>query len=426
MFDYNVHFMNSLLDQIALNFGKFINENSVSKTEILKEALSSLTIAINLYERGGNVAKLLHAKSIYLQLICSHFLLYRKAQAANESFITMYPISREDVPLFVKKPIFYTSCKVAMLNTKTRDIDEIEIKSTDQFTQTVRSLQSIANSYYDPFYISFIQAISSVLFFLQNDIRSAEITFDLALENIRKFFFDGTKFIVSNCKIWITFRFVYFIRFLLSYLIEFPCEFIKDRLYLFDMMNNMSLLLNIQKNTTLANVESTNKPKIKFTASIFNELDDSVWPKFSEIPETNKKQTKDLNTQKMFSLYEQINKNETSLSDEQISSANKKLITKIIGLKENQEIPKFEIPNHSIYVFLGNCEINSFIPSLLTKRFLPLHLIKKPYFIEGVINMIDWNIEIIPYTNDFMKSCLLMGKVLFGDLDFLNNFLFMI
>lgn len=438
MFDYNVHFMNSCLDQVALNFGKFTNENSISKTDILKEALSSLTIAINLYERGGNVAKSLYAKSIYLQLICSHFLLYRKAQSANESFNAMYPISKNDLPLLIKKPVFFTSCKVATLNQKTRDIDETEIKSADQFTQTVRSLQNIANSYYDPFYISFVQSISSVLFFLQNDLKSAEITFDLALGNLRNFFFKGTRFIVSNCKIWITFRLVYFIRFLLNFLYEFPGEFIKDRLYLFDMTNDISLLLNYQKNTTLANVKSKNELKIEFTASICNALDDSLWPKFSEIPDTNEQilsineqKNKDetslsdqqiSDNQKILSLYEQIFKNETSLSDEQISAANKKLITKIIGLKKMQVIPKFEIPKNSIYVFLGNCQINSFIPSLLTKRFLPIHLIKKPFFIEGVVNMIDWNIEIIPFSNDFMKSCLLIGKVLFGDFDFYKQF----
>lgn len=420
MFTRTVHFLNSNLDSVALVFGKFINENATTKTEILREALSSLTISINLYERSGNVAKLLYAKSIYLQLICSHILLYRKAQSST-MFGPLFPISKDDMPLYVKKPVFYTSCKVAEVTQKTRDIDEIEIKSSDQFTQTVRSLQGIADSYYDPFYISFIESISSVLFYLQNDDESASITFDLALENIRKFFFKGTRFIVSNCKIWMTFRFVYFIRFLLSYLMEFPSDFIRDRLFLFDMMNDISLLLNYQKNTTLAQVDSKNEANIDFTASLCNTLDDSIWPKFSEIPISNERMKVSI-SQKMFSLYEQIYKNESTLSDDQISSANKKLITKIIGLKKKQVVPEFSIPDHSVYVFLGNGEIVSFIPSLLEKKYIPTGILRKPSFVEGVINMIDWNLEIIPFTNDFMKSCLLIGKALFGKFDFFKQF----
>ena len=58
--------------------------------------------------------------------------------------------------------------------------------------------------------------------------------------------------------------------------------------------------INYQKNTTLAQVDSKNEANIDFTASLCNTLDDSIWPKFSEIPISNERMKVSISQKNVF------------------------------------------------------------------------------------------------------------------------------
>ncbi|OHT06893.1 hypothetical protein TRFO_24998 [Tritrichomonas foetus] len=403
MYDNHIILKNSHLDKYAQSFGKYPNDLKLLKTEISKEALASIAVSINQYERYGNVAKLLESRMLYLQLVCSHLL-----QEQPENFT-------------LTKASLYSTCNSAKVNPRTLNLENCEINGPDQFVQFCRSVQNIANSYYDPFSISIAKLLTGVIFLLKNEIETAEMAFDQSLSIMRQFFFRGTKFIVANCKIWFTFKLTYLLRFMLSFLMYFSDEFIHNHLFLFDMMNDVSLLLSYQKNTILTQTKSSIEPKIEFTSSILTALEEPKWPKFNAIPLQNEKKRVSI-SQKIFSLYERIRKNEFILSDQRITTANKRLICKIIGFKKKQSIPEFSIPANSVYVFLGNGEIGVYIPSIATKRMVSLAALKKPSFIEGVKNMINWSLELCPFSEDFLKACILIGKTLFGKLDFFKQF----
>ena len=404
---------NSALDQLALSFGMFSIGPKLFKVDILKEALGSLAIAISLYERFGNVSKLLNARILYIQLICSYLL------------------PQENPILKIQNPGLFTSFKISTASSsplKTFDYNiliednDSEIKGPDQYVQACKSIQTLANSFYDPLLISRSEALSSVIFFLKDDLENAKTMMDHSLSNLRQFFFKGTKFIVSNCKIWFTFKLSFFLRFLLTFLIYFPDDFIQKRLFLFDMMNDVSILLNYQKNSTITQAKIPIEPKIDFTSSIFSSLDDSFWPKFNGIIPPNEKKKISI-SQKIFSLYIRICKNEVILEDNKISSANKKIVYRIQNLKKKQVIPEFSTIPNSLYIFISSGEIGVYIPFLNSKRFISLAALRKPSFIDGIRNMVDWSTEQKPFSEEFLNDCLIIGKALFGSFDNFTKFI---
>lgn len=427
MYSKTIHFLNKSLDDLALSYGHY-EDGKYTKTAILIEALSSLTTAINFFEKKGNMAKLLDARSYFLQLVASHILLYHKfliSVESTEAVASSLPISAEDFPFVIKKPQLMSILDYSQENSinfdKFGEFEEVEIRSADQFTQIVKAMQGIADSFYDPLYISILQCISSVLFYLEGNYESTTVLFNHGLANIKKFFFKGDRFIVSDCKISLTNRVYYVLRFYLTFLMELPPDFIQKRLFLFDMMNDVSFLLNYQRTSFVAPQKNRNEPSIDFTPQLANALSDPVYPKFSEMPKSSEKK-KVIVSRKAFTLYLRIHKNEFIMSDDQISPVNKKLICRIINLKKKQNDPTFSVPAHSVYIFLLNGEVGTYMTGLMQKRTISLEALRKKELVEGIQNMIEWSPQITQFTEEFMKSSLVLGKTLFANLAYFKRF----
>lgn len=229
--------------KIMQHIGHYIDpEKLYTKKNIFTEALSTYILARACYERNGNQPKLLDCSIQIAELMISYFYLPklygksspRSVKVMKVKLITMQFKSETEMP-----DIYYPEQEYNSQNYQ------------DELQSIVNNVTRISESLMDPIYIIKVQILQGILNIIKDNKSTAQKYFEFALSNIRKYYFDGVRFILKDLPLRHLNRILVAINMLLILLLSFDEKFIQQNNIVFDLLNVIRIVTRNQTKLSL-------------------------------------------------------------------------------------------------------------------------------------------------------------------------------
>lgn len=387
-------FTNSPLDEWSTSYGSFDPNRKVTRQELLTEALSSFIIAMNWFDNSGNTQKLMESKLSYMELILTTLLVHK------------YIVKKEIGEIVCKSPIPFITVKFDI------PFDETVISGLDTILTIAKGIDQIARSSLYPEYVVRSQIINAYAFFLQGKTESAQTLIDYAFLNIRKTFFNGTRFIGEMIKITYLAQISLAIKEILLLIMMFDSNFINEHLIIFDMLNEILTIIKLKSKTVVENLQYDYKPTIELNSAAINAMTKNTFPE-CEVQFVDESETDDPEFLQYYRCIERMKSiMKSKLPDktkQQINEEELKLIFKIVNAPEQTKIP---IPTNTLFVFKIYNNFLVYMPETKSKHFQPIteELFNETY-VKSLCDLYYHNGSI---NQDFLKQSYLIGKSIFG------------
>ena len=249
-------------------FGQFKPHQKLNRLEILEECLSSLSYSSAFFDRIGNPFQTLEGQLCYCEAII--FELFRQTQLSKNSETNInFQVKIDHIGYFLyfeqdlKEESKEKNKPKNLKKTKSTDnrrnitlnktkinlsvaIDPYSITKDnvlDHLDKILRSIFKQSKMFMYPIFIIRHQILFGELKVLTNNIEDSKKFFNFALSNLQKYFFNGQIFLLKNSSLESLRIFNNILKSLALLIIAYDSAFINSNLIIFDMQNNLSILL---------------------------------------------------------------------------------------------------------------------------------------------------------------------------------------
>ena len=444
---FNIH---TDLSPFENSFGTYCTEGTITSKILLSQSLASFLISKISFERIGLISKSLESLIEYCDLLL------------NYSFDTIIQLNGEFENIIISNPLMFTAMKSGFQPVEPPYSYETIIITKnnliDYLTPLIRSIHIQNKILMNPIYIIRSQILNCFLSFLKNNIKESKTYFDMSFNNLKNYFFNGQRFLARDLSIIYLNQFSQILNNLLLILSQFDKEFIDERLILFDMINDLTILIKNKQRNTIPEpfIELNNSLQISPTIL---ELRNPGCPDFNDlITSTNKKNDKII----IEDLLKKIKLNiklfiQEKITEKKLIEKNTSCCRKMILLSNDQRRSRHslmlsELPttcqSSVLYIYKIKNRIFTYYPLKGQKNFINLNLISlnllniKTNFNNISINcgsslfsnsfLLSLSYLIIPnsipkkkliFGDEFFKECNLLKELLFKDItfEFLEN-----
>ena len=444
------------LTPIELSFGSFRGERTFTKQQVISEALASYNYSMIFYDRAGNPVKYLEVQLAYVETILHMIMDANDLKRTSIKEITY------------SKPVLETiSSDGKVVNpTVGTSFESLTLTSSniiEHLQGQCHAIDKIAHTLMDPLSIIRSQICDGMFMQFRKKMKAAGTYFGFALSNLRKYFFNGHRFIMRDIGFYPGWQFVKTVTLLLKFLLTFPPDFINQRLILFDMYNDIHAFYLNQHRLVTFNPPIKTEASLQVQPSIVR-LANPKFPDFSKIIAEYCHITEDTHKNYIskrwellcsFSLNRKNIRNFTQhrLTEDQVYEMNKNSCLQMEKLAEsirkaNPTPLANELPPHSlkstVFIVSFSGMIVTYIPENGQKRTIRLKTgesseffienlgetfsfdssIFKKSFLEAVSNLIVSVPCITPkykHGSSFAAECVKLGTFLFGEVPFIKE-----
>lgn len=239
--------------EIPSNFGKWVVTREMTRDEILGEALSSLAAAIVCYLRVGSVKRLTMARLLAADFMLDHPGLEIKC-----------PVLFSEVNAVRKEPMKFDGLTLDLASA----VSEAEVLATRMM---------------HPLYIIHSELVAARFDMQKGRLSEAKLRFGHAVDNFTNLFVCGRRFLPTNLRLK-TLRYVFeIIQRMCQLLMMFDeTEFINDKLFLFDIMNDIHASLNEALKTKVKDSYTATSPSTALSPVVLD-LENPKIPKFGPL-----------------------------------------------------------------------------------------------------------------------------------------------
>lgn len=398
------YFSDIQLNDYARSFGSFGLNASLDRFSLLSEALSSLSVAINVFDRCGNTVRMLECRLLWLELIVIHFL-------------TSYLGGIEPDPITIKKVNFLTDCAQKRASSHSAlTLDETTITTVDPLISVCQSVDVLCRIYMHPIYIIRSQAISASVMLMRGQVDEATVLFENSVRNLRDIFFDNElHFLGHELKISLNLELSYVARLLSTILIGFGEQYISVNLGITEMMNEIEACCMNRRRLVVPENEDDLDETIGLDMESLARLAQPQFPVFPFASKTKTERKLDYETLLALS-FDRLKSNILSeMQETQMTNANKKIIRQIMGVNKHPEELTNEPPNNSIYVMKLYDLFAVVIPCELRVRVVPaFKCANDGPFVQGIVKLLETQQVKNPLPPAFFQSTAKFGRDLFG------------
>ncbi|OHT15910.1 hypothetical protein TRFO_42195 [Tritrichomonas foetus] len=273
------------LNHLQEPFGKFVSHKNIRRATLLKEALSSFYLARMCFEHVG----CFHLCALAGLFFCDLFLIYsfsildeksKKTDSSNSSILSNHSLT-------IKPPVLMTE----LLNAKESfqiplSMNEITL-TLDTIPPILNSIENIISKSLSPIDIIHFQILQARYNYLKDKTENTIRYFDFAYSNLNKYFVCGCEFIPRFFSLKKQRRIHIILQNMAHLLLRLQPQFINDRLPLFDILNDVRVMVRNTRKTAATLNQTMIAPKIDVLPS-FVALSNPNFPDFEPLLRENK------------------------------------------------------------------------------------------------------------------------------------------
>lgn len=408
----NKNSISEKLHSLELSVGKFKDNTIPSKKELLEESLSSLYSSKLLLDYLGLTFKSLKAMLLY----CEFFV--------HELFMMDFSNSQDgNFQITIKHPNLFTVCYFFKEENKFKvEYEPFKLNkasSIEHLSQMLQNTRKAVSIYLEPILIIREQIVESQLNHIKQKQLSKENYFKFAFTNLQNYFFEYNNFMFKNSSIQIIKMFKENLQTMILLLLTFEKEFINEHLILFDMLNDIKIILHNRQTCLISEKNIYREPTTKVQSTIL-ELQNPLYQDFTntliQFGVKIKEEKEENDIQKM---YKQLKQNinlycKNYLSEKKLYNLNSEICICIQKIIQNRrlnndkqikycfnDIPK-ELQRSTIFLLHLYNYIVSYFPETGQQK------VNDIYFIRNLLLTVNDTLSIEIGNNIFSKQFLYM------------------
>lgn len=224
-------------NDLKQRFGSFIQKSkksdTISKETLFNEAISSLLIARQCFDRCG----VFHLYSYATIMICDFFIHneFNYLSSQKDDKKTNLEIHTTPINMFTNflnatepfsMPFHLTPIRITL----------------EYLINYFKSIERILSKSLSPINIIHYQTLKSRFHYLKNDTTLSQLYFGFSLNNIQKYFVCGSDFLPVNISLSSAHRMHHILESLIHLMFNYEPSYINDHLFLIDIINSVKLL----------------------------------------------------------------------------------------------------------------------------------------------------------------------------------------